>query len=80
MICYKNDCTTHLSEKKERYFLKTSKNYRKKKETKWATWNAERTKISHQINEFLEKFNDKSKLLRTEWEEMKKQVKATSFW
>ena len=31
MICYENDCTTHLLEKKKEYFLKASKNYRKKK-------------------------------------------------
>ena len=78
MICYENDCTTHLSEKKEKYFSKTSKNYKEKKETRWATWNAERAKISHQVDKFSEKFNNKSKFLRTEWEEMKKQMKATS--
>ena len=72
MICYENDCTTHLSEKKKEYFSKTSKNYKKKKKTKWATWNAERAKISHQVDEFSEKSDDKLKLLRTEWKEMKK--------
>ena len=34
MICYEDDCTTHLSEKKEKYLSKASKIYRKKKETK----------------------------------------------
>ena len=80
MICYENDCNTHLSEKKKEYFLKASKNYQEKKKTRWATWNTERTKISHQIDKFSEKFNDKSKFLRTEQEKMKKWVKATSFW
>ena len=83
MICYENDCTAHLSEKKEEYFLKASKNYRKKKETRWATWNAERAKISHQVDEFSEKSDDKSKFLKTEQEkrkEMKKKVKITLFW
>ena len=31
MICYENDCITYLSEKEEEYFLKTLKNYKKKK-------------------------------------------------
>ena len=80
MICYENDCITHLSEKEKEYFSKASKNYREKKETKWAIWNTERTKISHQVDKFSEKFNDKSKFLRTRQEEIKKQMKATSFW
>ena len=80
MICYENDCTTYLSEKKKEYFLKALKNYREKKETRWAIWNAEKAKISHQVNKFLKKFDDKLKLLKTEWEKMKKWVKATSSW
>ena len=72
MICYKNDCITHLSEKEKEYFLKASKNYREKKETKWAIWNIKRAKISHQVDKFSEKSDDKLKLLRTEWKEMKK--------
>ena len=80
MICYEDDCITHLSEKKKEYFSKASKNYREKKETRWAIWNTERAKIFHQVNKFSEKFNDKSKLLKTKWEKMKKQMKATSSW
>ena len=83
MICYKNDCTTHLSRKEEEYFSKASKNYQEKKKTRWATWNTERAKISHQVNKFSEKSDDKSKLLKTEQEkrkEIKKKMKATSFW
>ena len=64
MICYENDCITHLSEKKNT-FWKHQKTTKKKK-TRWATWNAEKAKTSHQVNEFSEKFNDKSKLLETE--------------
>ena len=79
MICYENDCITHLSEKKKEYFSKISKNYKNKKKTRWATWNVEKTKISYQINKFSEKSNNKLKLLRMKWEEMKKWVKATSF-
>ena len=71
MICYKNDCIIHLSEKKKEYFLKASKNYQEKKKTRWAIWNAEKAKISHQVDEFSEKSDDKSKFLKTEWEEMK---------
>ena len=66
MIYYEDDCTIYLLKKKEEYFLKTSKNYREKKKTRWAIWNAERIKISHQVNKFLKKFNNKSKLLKTE--------------
>ena len=81
MICYEDDCTTHLLRKEKEYFLKASKNYKKEKETKWAIWNAEKAKISHQINEFSEKFNDKLKLLKTEQKKKQmKQVKATLFW
>ena len=65
--------------KKKNIFWKHLKIIKKKK-TKWAIWNTEKTKISYQINEFSEKFNDKSKFLKTEQEEMKKQMKATSFW
>ena len=81
MICYENDCNTHLSEKKKEYFLKASKNYQEKKKTRWATWNTERTKISHQIDKFSEKFNDKSRFLKTEQKKKQmKQTKATLFW
>ena len=81
MICYKNDCTTHLSEKEKEYFSKTSKNYKEKKKTRWTIWNTERAKISHQINKFSEKFNDKSRLLKTEQKEKQmKQTKITLFW
>ena len=83
MICYENDCITHLSEKKKEYFLKASKNYREKKKTRWAIWNIERAKISHQVDKFSEKLNDKLKLLKTEQEkrkEMKEKMKATSSW
>ena len=82
-VCYEDDCTTHLLEKKEEYFLKTFKKYRKKKEIRWAIWNAERAKISHQIDEFSKKFDDKLKLLKMRQEkrkEMKERIKATSFW
>ena len=82
MTYYEDDCIMHLSEKKERYFLKTLKNYKKKKETKWAIWNVERTKIFYQVDEFLKKSDDKSKLLKTE--QKKKQIKQTkttlSWW
>ena len=80
MICYKDNCIIHLSEKKEEYFLKTFKNYREKKEMRWITWNVERAKTFYQVNEFLKKSDDKSKFLKTEWEKMKKWVKTTSFW
>ena len=60
--------------------MKTSKNYREKKKIRWATWNAEKAKISHQVNEFFEKSDDKSKLLKMRWEKMKQQMKATSSW
>ena len=81
MICYENDCITHLSKKKKEYFLKASKNYREKKETRWAIWNIEKTKISHQIDKFSEKFDDKSKLLETEQKKKQmKQTKVTSLW
>ena len=66
MICDENDCITHLSEKKKEYFSKVSKNYKEKKEIKWAIWNIKKTKISHQVNEFSKKFNDKLKFLETE--------------
>ena len=66
--------------KKKEYFLKALKNYKEKKKTKWAIWNVERTKISHQVNKFLEKSDDKLKFLKTRWEKMKKWMKITSFW
>ena len=81
MTSYEDDCMTHLSEKKEEYFLKASKNYREKKETRWAIWNTEKTKISHQVNEFLKKFDDKSKFLETEQKKKQmKQMKTISSW
>ena len=81
MICYEDDCITHLSEKEEEYFLKAFKNYREKKKTRWATWNIEKAKIFHQINEFLKKSDDKSKLLETEQKKKQmKQIKITSSW
>ena len=80
MTCYENNCIIYLAEKKEEYFSKTSKNYREKKKTKWTTWNTEKAKISHQINEFSKKFDDKSKFLKMRQEKMKKWVKVTSFW
>ena len=73
IICYENDCITHLSKKKEKYFLKASKNYREKKKTRWAIWNIEKAKISHQVNKFSEKFDDKSRFLEIEQKE--KQIK-----
>ena len=79
MICYENNCIIHLSEKKKKYFLKVSKNYKEKKKTRWAIWNIKKAKISHQVKEFSEKSDDKSKLLKMRQEEMKKQMKATSF-
>ncbi len=66
MICYKNDYITYLFRKEKEYFSKASKNYRERKETRWATWNAERAKMSHQVDKFSEKFNDKLKLLEIE--------------
>ena len=78
--CYEKDCTTHESEKQEEYYSQASKEYHKKKEMRWATWNAKKSKIAHQVDELSEKFNSKSKSLRTEWEEMIKRVKTTSFW
>ena len=78
MICYENDYIIYLSEKEKEYFLKASKNYRKEKKTRWAIWNAEKAKISYQVNKFSEKSDDKLKLLKTE--QKKKQMKATSFW
>ena len=72
-ICYENDCIIHLSEKKKEYFLKVSKNYREKKKTRWAIWNAEKAKISYQVNKFSEKSDDKLKLLKTD--QKKKQMK-----
>ena len=81
MIYYENNCTTHLSEKEKRYFLKISKNYRKKKKIKWAIWNTERAKIFYQVNEFSEKFDDKLKLLETKQKKKQmKQTKTTSSW
>ena len=80
MIYYENDCTIYLSEKKEKYFSKASKNYREKKETKWAIWNAERAKISHQVDKFSEKSDDKLKSLKMRWKEIKEWMKATSSW
>ena len=65
MICYENDYTTHLSEKKKEYFSKTSRNYREKKEARWAIWNAEKAKISHQVDKFSKKSDDKLKFLKT---------------
>ena len=81
MICYENDCTTHLSEKKKEYFSKASKNYRERKETRWAIWNTEKIKISHQINKFSKKSDDKLKFLEIEQKKKQmKQIKATLSW
>ena len=81
MICYENDCITHLLKKEEEYFLKASKNYRERKETRWATWNIKRAKISHQVDEFLKKSDDKLKFLKTEQQKKQmKQAKTTSSW
>ena len=81
MICYENDCIIHLSEKEKEYFLKASKNYKEKKEIKWAIWNVKKIKISHQINEFSEKFDDKLKFLETEQKKKQmKQTKTTLSW
>ena len=51
MICYKNDCTTHLSEKEEEYFSKTSKNYWKKKDkmSNLKYWKSKNISSSKQI-------------------------------
>ena len=78
--CYENDCTTHTSEKDERYYLKSSTKYYKKKEARWATWNTERAKISHQVKEFSEEIKSKSKSLKMRWKEIKERVKAISSW
>ena len=80
IICYENNYITHLLEKKEKYFSKVSKNYREKKETRWATWNIEKAKISHQVDKFLKKSDDKLKLLKMRQEKMKKQIKVTLSW
>ena len=64
--------------KEKEYFLKALKNYRERKETRWATWNAERAKISHQVNKFSEKIESKSKLLKMKQKKEMKQMKATS--
>ena len=70
-----------IYQKKKEYFSKASKNYREKKKTRWAIWNAERAKISHQINKFSEKSDDKSKLLKIKQKKKQiKQTKITSFW
>ena len=58
--------------KKRNIFWKHQRITERKKKTRWTTWNAERAKISHQVDEFSEKSDDKLKLLRTEWKEMKK--------
>ena len=79
MICYKNNCIIHLSEKEKEYFSKASKNYQEKKKTRWAIWNTERAKISHQVNKFSKKSDDKLKLLKMKQKKMKEQIKATSF-
>ena len=66
--------------RKKKYFSKTSKNYKEKK-TRWAIWNTEKAKTSHQINKFSEKFNDKSKLLEIKQKKKQmKQMKITSLW
>ena len=67
-------------EKQERYYFQASKKYHKRKKTRWATWNTKKQKIAHQVDKLSEKFNDKLKLLRMRWKEMKKQIKATSSW
>ena len=80
MTYYENDCTTHISEKNEKYYLKSSTDYYKKKEARWATWNAKRAKTSHQVNKFSEETESKLKSLRMKWKEMKERMKAISSW
>ena len=46
-----------------------------KKEIKWAIWNAEKSKIVYQVDKLSEKFNSKSKSLRTKQEKKKKKWK-----
>ena len=36
-VCYKENCTTHESEKQEKYYSQASKKYHKKKKLRWAT-------------------------------------------
>ena len=80
MICYEDDCITHLSKKEEEYFLKALKNYKEKKKTRWIIWNTEKTKISYQVNKFSEKSDDKLKFLKTKQKKKQmKQMKATLF-
>jgi len=57
---------THKSEKQEEYYSQASKEYHKKKEIRWATWNVKKSKIVHQVDEFSEKSDSKLKSLRTE--------------
>ena len=57
---------THKLEKQEEYYFQVLKKYHKKKETRWATWNAKKSKIAHQINKLSEKSDSKSKSLKTE--------------
>ena len=78
--CYEKNCMIHESEKQEKYYFQALKEYCKKKEMKWATWNMKKSKIAHQVDEFSEKSDNKSKSLKTEWEQMKEEMKATSFW
>ena len=61
---YEKDCTTHESEKQEEYYSQALKEYHKKKETRWATWNAEKSRIMHQVDEFSKKFDSKLKSLK----------------
>ena len=80
-VCYEKNCTTHESEKQEEYYFQASKKYYKKKKMRWAIWNAERAKISHQINKFSEKSDDKLKSLETEQKKKQmKQMKVILFW
>ena len=76
--CYKKDCTTHESEKQEEYYFQASKKYHKKKEMRWATWNAEKSKITHQVNKLSEKFDSKSKTLKIRQKKLKEKMKVTS--
>ena len=63
----------------KRILLLSIKKILQEKKTRWITWNAEKSKIMHQVNKLSEKSDNKSKFLKTKQEKMKERIKATSF-
>ena len=67
--------------KTRRVLLSSIKKISQEKKIKWAIWNAKKLKIMYQINEFLEKSDNKLKLLKIKQKKKQmKQMKVTLFW